>query len=96
MTNIPLKFAPLLALIGLVTSIAAAQGATPATPPAEPWFSVTISTPEAIVIAGSDAKLNVVFANNTGKDLHSGYGGPGRNDPVFDMDIRDSEKYGSS
>jgi len=91
MTNIPLRFAPLLALIGLVTSIAAAQDATPATPTAEPWFSVTISTPEASVSAGSDVKLNVVFANNTGKDLHSGYGGLGRNGPVFDIYIRDSK-----
>jgi hypothetical protein len=91
MPNITLRFASRLALISLVTSIAAAQGATPAIPPAEQWFSVTISTPEASVRAGSDVKLNVVLTNNTGKDLHSGYGGPGRNGPVFDLDIRDSK-----
>jgi hypothetical protein len=90
MTTIPLRFVPLLALLSLVASVAAPQGATPTTPPAEPWFSVTISTPNASVRAGSDVKLNIVLANTTGKDLHSGYGGPGRDGPVFDIDIRDS------
>jgi hypothetical protein len=39
MTNISLRFAPLLALIGLVTRIAAAQDATPATPKSRVFLS---------------------------------------------------------
>jgi hypothetical protein len=77
--------------IGLTAYIGAAQGALPPTPPAEPWFSVTISTPEATVSVGSGAKLKIVFANNTEKELHSPYGGPGRGGPVFDIEIRDTK-----
>jgi hypothetical protein len=81
-----IKFA-LFSTVFVLPRMSAAQGA----PPAEPWFSVTISTPEAIVSAGSDVKLKVIFANNTGKDLHYGVGGPGRGGPAFDIDVRDSE-----
>lgn len=65
----------------------AAQGR----PSVEPWFSVTISTPEPIVTAGADVKLKIIFANNTGKDLHYAVGGPARGGPAFDIDIRDGE-----
>lgn len=59
--------------------------------PAEPWFTVAISTPKAVVTVGSEVKLKVVFVNNTEQDIHyPGAGGPGRNGPVFDIDVRDS------
>jgi hypothetical protein len=77
----------LLSTLVVITGMIAAQGS----PPAELWFSVTISTPETSVRAGSDVKLKVIFANDTEKDLHFGAGGPGRGGPVFDIDIRDSD-----
>jgi hypothetical protein len=64
-----------------------AQGAHPA----EPWFSVTISTPKTSVNVASNLKLKVVFVNNTEQDIrYPGAGGPGRSGPVFDIDVRDS------
>jgi hypothetical protein len=59
--------------------------------PAEPWFSVTIDTPEATVTVGLDVKLKVIFTNNTGKDIHYSAGGPARSGPAFDINVRDAE-----
>ncbi len=84
--NILIKLA-LLSTLTTAPGMTAAQGAHPA----EPWFSVTISTPKAVVTVGSDIKLKVVFVNNTEQDIrYPGAGGPGRTGPVFDIDIRDS------
>ncbi len=59
--------------------------------PAEPWFTVTISTPKPEVTVGTDIKLKVVFTNNTEKDIPYAVGGPWRGGPVFDLDVRDRE-----
>ena len=75
----------LLAAVFVLPRMSPAQAA----PPAEPWFSVTISAPKASASVRSDVKMKITFANNTGKDLHYGAGGPGRDGPVFDIDIRD-------
>jgi hypothetical protein len=58
--------------------------------PEEPWFTVTISIPKAVVMVGTDVKLKVVLTNKTDKDLRYGGGGPGRGGPVFDLDVCDS------
>ena len=84
--SILIKFA-LLSALAVVPEIVAAQGATPA----EPWFSVTITGPRASVSATSDVKLKVVFVNNTKQDIrYAAAGGPGRDGPAFDLDVRDS------
>lgn len=59
--------------------------------PAEPWFTVTISTPTPVLTVGADAKLKVILTNNTEKDIRYAVGGPGRGGPVFDLDVCDSE-----
>ncbi len=59
--------------------------------PAEPWFTVTISTPRSVVTLGTGVKLKVVLTNNTDKDIRYAAGGPGRGGPVFALDVCDSE-----
>ena len=80
-----------LAILLTLPLVCAAQGA-PTSTPAEPWFTVSITAPEAVVTVGSDVKLKVVFVNRTDKDIHyAGAGGSARNGPAFETDIRDSE-----
>jgi hypothetical protein len=76
-----------LSMLFLLPGLSFAQSASPV----EPWFSVMISTPEAIATAGSDVNLKVKFTNDTGKDLHFAVGGPGRGGPAFDINVRDSQ-----
>jgi hypothetical protein len=71
--------------------ILSAAGVSQNEPATESWFSVAISPPGSPVNLGSDAKLKVVFTNNTGKNLYFSAGGPGRSGPVFDIDLRDGE-----
>lgn len=59
--------------------------------PAEPWFTVAISTPKPVVSLGTDVKLKIIFTNNTDGDIRYGVGGPWRGGPAFDLDVRDSE-----
>jgi hypothetical protein len=58
--------------------------------PAKASFSVSISTPDSVVRAGSDVKMKITFVNDTRQNLFFGVGGPGRGGPPFDMDVRDS------
>ena len=43
--------------------------------PAEPWFTVAVSTSKEVVAVGSDVKLKVVLVNATKKDIFYGAGG---------------------
>jgi hypothetical protein len=84
------RMLPVIGVFFLARTFATAQNASQPNAAAEPWFSVNISTPDETTKVGSNVVLYLVFVNNTGKDLYTGAGGPGRGGPVFDLDVRDS------
>jgi len=47
-------------------------GGTQGAQPAEPWFSVAISTPRPVVAIGADVKLKIIFTSKAGEDIRYG------------------------